>query len=133
MNGLEALSCVVHPRAGDQSVHKAALILFIIHNTWDGLTQNSNYYSGPLWHHHMWLDLSDFPCPYSRIASNQRLEIGTAWEQGLEVHVIVLTGNQEVVTNQCSVIMLSGNQEVVLRTADQEATINSTHCNIDLP
>ena len=47
MNDLEALSCVVHPRAGDQSVHKAALILFVVHNTWDGLTQNSNYYSGP--------------------------------------------------------------------------------------
>jgi len=47
MNGLEALSCDVHPRAGDQSVHKAALILFVVHNTWDGLTQNGSYYSGP--------------------------------------------------------------------------------------
>jgi len=68
---------------------------------------------------------------YSHTASNQRLEIGTAWVQGLEI--IVLTGNQEVVTSQYSVIMLSGNQEVVMWTADQEATINSTHCNVDLP
>ena len=45
----------------------------------------------------------------------------------------MLTGNQEVVTSQYSVIMLSGNQEVVMWTADQEATVNSAHCNVDLP
>jgi len=44
MKNLEALSCAISPRAGGQSISKAASIPFIVHEARDGLTRNGNYY-----------------------------------------------------------------------------------------
>jgi len=46
MNNLEPLCCTIIPRAGGQSVSKAASIPFIVHDAKEDLTQNGNYSVG---------------------------------------------------------------------------------------
>jgi len=45
---LEALSCIIGPRAGGWSVSNAVSILFVVHNARVVVTQNENYYSQAL-------------------------------------------------------------------------------------
>ena len=77
-------SCTISPRAGSQNANKAASILLTVQGARDGSTRNRNYYcqAQPPVCNRMWPDLPGLRPPYSRTASDQILEVGTAWERG---------------------------------------------------
>jgi len=81
---LKALSSNVHPRAGSQSVRKAATIQFIVQYAKGGLTElllspmclQSVYLMSP----HMTRSRRPSPYPFAD-CKQSRLEMGMAWER----------------------------------------------------
>ena len=98
-NDLEALCCNVCPRAGCQSVHKAASLPFPVHDAGNGWTCNRDYWGqapppvclpSTIWHHCTWQDLPGLPCPYLHTTSDQRVVVGNVQGTGLICHTMVV-------------------------------------------
>jgi len=89
MKDIKDLSSNIRPRIGGMIVHKAASTLFAVHNSrrlvdvkWKLLQSGSS----PLGVHLlctylMSSHMTSLTPPYFHSASDQRLEVGTAWEQ----------------------------------------------------
>ena len=78
----KAFSCTNSLRAVGESISKAASIPFVIHvpGTVCSHPPCACVYCLSTWRHHMWPNLPGLLPPYLHTASNQRLEVGGAWE-----------------------------------------------------